>query len=143
MSFKLVLTVALMFGFAVHAKDICDSSSNYRLYESSKKCLTLGNNLAFASLGLIAAAGLSTLVSRDMPYFFLTLSPLPLFASMPFYITGGIQRSLYNSHRTRCGNFRRTDLTMFSEEPDDIVLFAASSKPSPGFSYSISVSIDY
>jgi hypothetical protein len=108
--FILIITVLCTMAFA--AKDICDSASNYRLYEKSKKCFSLGNNLAFASLGFIAIAGLSSIVSRDMPYFFLSLSPIPLLASMPFYITGGIQRSMYNSHRDKCGNFRRIDLSM-------------------------------
>jgi hypothetical protein len=112
---KLILLVVVLYGLAFSAKDVCDSASNYRLFETSKKCFFWGNNLAFASLGLVAIAGLSTFVSRDMPYFFLAMSPIPLLASMPFYITGGIQRSMYNSHLAKCGNFRATDLSMTGE----------------------------
>jgi hypothetical protein len=127
---RLTLIVVVLCGMAFAAKDICDSASNYRLYETSRKCFSLGNNLAYASLGLLAIAGVSTLASNDMPYFFLALAPVPLLASAPFYITGGIQRALYNSHRGKCGNFRRTDLSM-------------SSAASSGLSYCISVEFEY
>jgi hypothetical protein len=127
---KLTLIVIVLCTMAFAAKDICDSASNYRLYEGSKKCFSLGNNLAYASLGLIAIAGVSTLASHDMPYFFLVLSPIPLLAAAPFYITGGIQRSLYNNHRGKCGNFRRTDLSMSSAASSDL-------------SYCISVEFEY
>jgi len=143
MSFKLILMIVLMCGIAVSAKDICDSSSNYRLFESSKKCYTLGNNLALTTLGLIAAAGLSTIVSRDMPLFFLAISPIPLLAAMPFYITGGIQRGMYNSHRTKCGNFKRTDLSMLSGAPDDDLPFDPSPASSSTISYGISLGFDF
>jgi hypothetical protein len=112
---KLMLFAVMLYGLAFSATDICDSASNYRLYETSKKCFFLGNNLAYASLGLISIAGLSTFASRDMPFFFLKLSPFPLLASLPFYITGGIQRSMYNFHLAKCGNFRPNDLTAASD----------------------------
>ena len=131
---KLILLVIVLYGLAFSAKDICDSASNYRLCETSKKCFFLGNNLAFASLGLLAIAGFSSFASRDMPNFFLVLSPLPLLASMPFYITGGIQRSMYNNHLSKCGNFRRTDLSMSSD---------MSSSPASRVSYCISVGFEY
>jgi hypothetical protein len=131
---KLILLVIVLYGLAFSAKDICDSASNYGLFETSKKCFFLGNNLAFASLGLITIAGLSSFASRDMPTFFLLISPFPLLASLPFYLTGGIQRSMYNSHLAKCGNFRRTDLSMSSDR---------SSSPASGVSYCISVGFEY
>ena len=135
---KLILLVVVIYGLAFSKADICDSASNYQLYETSKKCFFLGNNLAYASLGLVALAGLSSFVSRDMPIFFLKLSPFPLLASLPFYLTGGIQRSMYNSNLAKCGNFRPTDLTESS------ALSGGMSRGSPpAMSYRISVGFDF
>ena len=143
---KLFILIILILGIQISAKDICDSSWNYLLYESSRKCFSLGNNLAFASLGLIAVAGLSTLVSRDMPYFFLEISPIPLLASLPFYLTGGIRRSMYDSHLTKCGNFKRTDLSMSSGSAGDALLaepFGQAPASPCEISYCISVGFDF
>lgn len=140
---KFILLVVMLYGLAFCAKDICDSTWNYRLFETSKKCFFLGNNLAYASLGLIALAGLSTFASRDMPYFFLELSPVPLLAALPFYITGGVQRSMYNTHRVKCGNFRRTDLSMADGLSDDEPALPPCGPPSAGVSYCISLGFDF
>ena len=105
-------TFVLIFAFLsiACARDICDSATNYRLYESSKKCVRLGNNLACATLGLIALAGLSAFSSKDMPLFFLEMAPLPMLASLPFYITGGVKRSIYNRDKAKCGGFGPAEL---------------------------------
>jgi hypothetical protein len=140
---KLLLLTVVLYGLAFSAHDICDSASNYRLFESSKKCFFLGNNLAFASLGLIGVAGLSTLVSHDMPFFFLALAPIPLLASLPFYITGGIQRSAYNSHFEKCGNFRRTDLSMSGGGTGGDMASDIPFGPPSGVSYHVCVGFEY
>jgi hypothetical protein len=132
----LILMIVMLYGLAFSEKDICDSATNYRLLENSKKCFFLGNHLAFASLGLIAIAGLSSFVSRDMPVFFLEMAPFPLLASIPFYITGGIQRVTYNSHFSKCGNFRPTDLTA---SPD----ISGGPPAAEGISYGVSVGFEY